>query len=314
MCYVVIYKGGNMFFSKLKDSLKKSKESLDIKLSNIFASNKDINEVIDEIEETLILSDVGVLTSTKICNNLRESLKRQIDKSENAIRNLLKEEMMNILTVDNANTFDIADNSKQIILVVGVNGVGKTTTIGKLTNLYKKQGKKVLLAAADTFRAGAVEQLEIWAKRSNVDICVGQDMEDPASVVFDAVKKFKNGDYDILICDTAGRLHNKKNLMDELSKINKIIDKNIDLNEIKKDVLMILDATTGQNGAIQVKKFFETTNVDSLIITKLDSTSKGGVAFAIVDELKIPIKYVGVGEQIDDIEIFDSKSFVDSII
>lgn len=171
-----------------------------------------------------------------------------------------------------------------------------------------------MLAAADTFRAGAVEQLEIWAKRSNVDICVGQDMEDPASVVFDAVKKFKNGDYDILICDTAGRLHNKKNLMDELSKINKIIDKNIDLNEIKKDVLMILDATTGQNGAIQVKKFFETTNVDSLIITKLDSTSKGGVAFAIVDELKIPIKYVGVGEQIDDIEIFDSKSFVDSII
>ena len=298
-----------MFFSKIKDNLKKTKESLDIKISNIFANNKDINEIIDEIEETLILSDVGVSTSTKICDNLRESLKKQVDKSENAIKELLKAEMVKILE-SSGNEEDL--NEKKVILVVGVNGVGKTTSIGKLTNLYIKEGKKVLLAAADTFRAGAVEQLEIWAKRTNTDICVGKENEDPASVIYEATKKFQNGDYDVLICDTAGRIHNKKNLMDELQKMKKIILKNLP-NE-KNEVIMVLDATTGQNGVSQVKSFFERTEVNSLILTKLDSTAKGGVVFSIVNELNIPIKYIGTGETIDDIERFDAKTFVDAIV
>lgn len=298
-----------MFFSKIKDNLKKTKESLDIKISNIFANNKDINEIIDEIEETLILSDVGVSTSTKICDNLRESLKKQVDKSENAIKELLKAEMVKILE-SSGNEEDL--NEKKVILVVGVNGVGKTTSIGKLTNLYIKEGKKVLLAAADTFRAGAVEQLEIWAKRTNTDICVGKENEDPASVIYEATKKFQSGDYDVLICDTAGRLHNKKNLMDELQKMKKIILKNLP-NE-KNEVIMVLDATTGQNGVSQVKSFFERTEVNSLILTKLDSTAKGGVVFSIVNELNIPIKYIGTGETIDDIERFDAKTFVDAIV
>ena len=298
-----------MFFSKIKDNLKKTKESLDIKISNIFANNKDINEIIDEIEETLILSDIGVSTSTKICDNLRESLKKQVDKSENAIKELLKAEMIKILE-SSGNEEDL--NEKKVILVVGVNGVGKTTSIGKLTNLYIKEGKKVLLAAADTFRAGAVEQLEIWAKRTNTDICVGKENEDPASVIYEATKKFQSGDYDVLICDTAGRLHNKKNLMDELQKMKKIILKNLP-NE-KNEVIMVLDATTGQNGVSQVKSFFERTEVNSLILTKLDSTAKGGVVFSIVNELNIPIKYIGTGETIDDIERFDAKTFVDAIV
>lgn len=301
-----------MIFSKIKDNLKKTKEAFDIKLSNVFANNKDIDQIIDEIEETLILSDIGVSTSTKICEGLRQNLKKQIDKSESAIKELLKKEMQNILNVEsNENSIEDLD-TKKIILVVGVNGVGKTTSIGKLANLYKKQGKKVLLAAADTFRAGAVEQLKIWADRTDSDICMGKEMQDPASVVFDAVKKYKDENYDILICDTAGRLHNKKNLMDELDKINRIIDKNI--LDIPKEVLMVLDSTTGQNGAVQVKSFYERTSVDGIILTKLDSTAKGGVVFSIVSELNIPIKYIGIGEKIDDIERFSSKEFVEAIV
>lgn len=299
-----------MIFSKIKENLKKTKESFDIKLSNVFANNKDINEVIDEIEETLILSDVGVNTSTKICDNLREALKKQVDKSENAIKELLRKEMTKIL--ESAIKEEEEENTKKVILVVGVNGVGKTTSIGKITNLYNKQGKKVLLAAADTFRAGAVEQLEVWAKRTNSDICIGKENEDPASVVYEATRKFKDSNYDVLICDTAGRLHNKKNLMDELEKIKRIIGKN--LPEIPCEVLMVLDSTTGQNGAIQVKSFFERTDVNGIILTKLDSTAKGGVVFSIVDGLNIPIKYIGLGETIDDIEKFDPKSFVDAIV
>ncbi len=301
-----------MIFSKIKENLKKTKEALDVKLSNVFANNKNIDEVIDEIEETLILSDIGVDTSTKICDNLRQALKKQVDKSEQAIKDLLKEEMQKILNVDKSESNINEESLKKIILVVGVNGVGKTTSIGKLANMYKNQGKKVLLAAADTFRAGAVEQLNIWADRTNVDICMGKEMQDPASVVFDAVKKFKDENYDILICDTAGRLHNKKNLMDELDKINRIIDKNI--VDTPKEVLMVLDSTTGQNGIVQVKSFYERTSVDGIILTKLDSTAKGGVVFSIVSELNIPIKYIGVGEKVEDIEIFDSKEFVEAIV
>ncbi len=303
-----------MFFDKIKENLKKTKEAFDVKMSNIFADKKDINEVIDEIEETLILSDVGYETSTKICNKLREDLKKQVEKDEKAIKTLLRKEMTDILLSEEINKIDSIElNEPQVILVVGVNGVGKTTSIGKLTKLYTKAGKKVLLAAADTFRAGAIDQLEVWAKRNDVDICAGKEMQDPASVIFDATKKFNEGGYDVLICDTAGRLHNKKNLMDELEKMKRIIDKNIS-EDIHKETIMVLDATTGQNGAIQAKLFLEKTDVTGIFLTKLDSTSKGGVVFSIVDELKIPVKYIGVGETIDDIEKFDSKSFVEAII
>lgn len=303
-----------MFFDKIKENLRKTKEALDVKISNIFADKKDIEEIIDEIEETLILSDVGYQTSTKICDNLRADLKKQVDKSEAAIKELLRKEMTDILVSEEINLVDSVNlDEKQVILVVGVNGVGKTTSIGKLTKLYTNTGKKVLLAAADTFRAGAIEQLDVWAQRNNVDIVLGKEMQDPASVIFDATKKFNKGDYDVLICDTAGRLHNKKNLMDELEKMKKIIDKNIS-DDIYKETIMVLDATTGQNGAIQAKCFLEKTDVNGIFLTKLDSTSKGGVVFSIVDELKIPVKYIGVGEKIDDIEIFNPKSFVDAII
>ena len=300
-----------MFFSKLKENLKKTKEALNIKISNVFANNKDIDEIIDEIEETLILSDIGVNTSMMICDNVRGKLKKQTDKSETAIKKLLKDEMKNVLDVShNVNIID--NNDKQVILVVGVNGVGKTTSIAKLSNLLKKQGKKVLLAAADTFRAGAVEQLDIWAKRTGIDIFVSKENQDPASVIYDATRKFKEDNYDILICDTAGRLHNKKNLMDELEKMNRVIEKN--LPDITKNVIMVLDATTGQNGVSQINSFFKSTNVNGIILTKLDSTAKGGVVFSIVSELKIPILYVGTGEQIDDIELFNIEDFVDAII
>ena len=300
-----------MFFSKLKENLKKTKEAIDIKISNVFANNKDIDEIMDDLEETLILSDIGVETSMKICNNVRDNLKKQVDKSEDAIKKLLKQEMKNILAVSN-NTNILDNNEKQVIMVVGVNGVGKTTSIAKLSNLLKKEGKKVLLVAADTFRAGAVEQLDVWAKRIGIDIYMGEENAEPASVIYDAPKKFKEGNYDILICDTAGRLHNKKNLMDELEKMNRVLTKN--LPDITKNVIMVLDATTGGNGVSQIKSFFKSTNVNGIILTKLDSTAKGGVVFSIVSELNIPILYVGTGETVDDIEKFNIEDFVEAII
>lgn len=300
-----------MFFSKLKENLKKTKDAIDIKISNVFANNKDIDEIMDDLEETLILSDIGVETSMKICNNVRDNLKKQVDKSEDAIKKLLKQEMKNILAVSN-NTNILDNNEKQVIMVVGVNGVGKTTSIAKLSNLLKKEEKKVLLVAADTFRAGAVEQLDVWAKRIGIDIYMGEENAEPASVIYDATKKFKEGNYDILICDTAGRLHNKKNLMDELEKMNRVLTKN--LPDITKNVIMVLDATTGGNGVSQIKSFFKSTNVNGIILTKLDSTAKGGVVFSIVSELNIPILYVGTGETVDDIEKFNIEDFVEAII
>jgi len=299
-----------MIFSKLKENLKKTKEALDTKLSSVFNKNKDIEEIIDEIEEILVLSDVGMKTSVKICDNLRIKMKSEKDKSEENFRNVLKQEMIEILNKNNNTTSDMFE--KQVILIVGVNGVGKTTSIGKLANLYKSQGRRVLLAGADTFRAGAIEQIDIWAKRADVNICLGKDGQDPASVVYDATKLFATSDFDVLICDTAGRLHNKKNLMDELEKIKRTIDKN--LPNILTNVYIVVDSTTGQNAAVQVKNFYERTSVNGIILTKLDSTAKGGIVLNIVDELGIPVKYIGVGEQIDDIEVFDSKKFVDSII
>lgn len=301
-----------MFFSKLKDNLKKTKDALDTKLNSVFNKNKELNELIDDIEEILILSDVGMTTSVKICDNLRTKMKAEKDKSEDNLKNILKNEMVEILSKNNNEDINTNSTEKQVILVVGVNGVGKTTSIGKLANMFKSQGKRVLLAAADTFRAGAIEQIDIWAKRADVNICLGKDGQDPASVVFDATKLFASSDFDVLICDTAGRLHNKKNLMDELEKIKRTINKN--LPNVLTNVYIVLDSTTGQNATIQVKNFYERTSVNGIILTKLDSTAKGGIVLNIVDELGIPVKYIGVGEQMDDIEVFDSKKFVDSII
>ena len=291
-----------MIFSKIKEAFSKG-------ISNIFKSHEDIDEIIDEIEELLILSDVGMKTTSEICNELRKDLQKEDDTSKEHVMELLKEKMINILTLEDVKEFD---KSKNVILVVGVNGVGKTTSIAKISNLYKKMGNKVLLAAGDTFRAGAIEQLEIWARNVGVDCVSGKDGQDPASVVFDASKKYTDGGYDTLICDTAGRLHNKKNLMDEIEKIKKTIDRNI--TNVDTEVLMVIDATTGQNAVEQVKACYDKTSVDGIILTKLDSTAKGGVVFSIINELNIPIKYIGIGEKIDDIKEFDANEFVDSII
>lgn len=293
-----------MFFSKIKESFSNT-------INNIFNSNKEIDEIIDEIEETLVCADIGIETSMEICDNLRKRIKGEKDKSEENVKKALREEMINILSVDN-NENEENNTDKKCILVVGVNGVGKTTSIAKIANRYKNQGKKVLLVAGDTFRAGAVEQLKVWAERLGIECITGRENADPSSVMFDGSKEFINSNYDILICDTAGRLHNKKNLMDELDKMKRTIEKNIDSDKI--EVYMVLDSTTGQNGISQVKSFYERTSIDGIVLTKLDSTSKGGVVFSILKELNIPIKYIGTGEKVEDISVFNAKEFVESII
>ena len=299
------------FFDKLKNGLSKTKSSFDEKINNVFSNFRKVDEeLLDELEEALIMSDVGVETSTKIISNLRNRIKKEKIESEEDVRNALREEIVNILDeVDNSLKLE---THPSVILVVGVNGVGKTTSIGKIANRLKQDGKKVVIAAADTFRAAAVEQLEIWANRANCDIGKKEEGSDPASVVYDAIQITKQKDADVLICDTAGRLHNKKYLMDELIKIKKVIDK--ELPESSKEVLMVLDATTGQNAISQVKAFKETVDINGLILTKLDGTAKGGVVVGIVAENQMPVKFIGVGEQIDDMEIFNSKDFAKALI
>ena len=296
-----------MIFSKIKEAFTN-------KFNEIFRSNEEIEDILDEIEELLILSDVGMKTTSDICVSLRKRLKAEQDTSKENVIRLLKEEMVEILTVTGNEEQDENESykDKHVILVVGVNGVGKTTSIAKLSNIYKKEGNKVLLAAGDTFRAGAREQLELWAEVAGVECVSGNDGQDPSSVIFDASKKFANGDYNTLICDTAGRLHNKKNLMDEIEKIKRTVDRN--LPNIHVEVLMVIDATTGQNAVEQAKAFYDRTSVDGIILTKLDSSAKGGVVFGIINELNIPIKYIGIGEKIDDIKEFNANEFVDSII
>jgi fused signal recognition particle receptor len=299
------------FFDKLKNGLSKTKNSFDEKINNVFSNFRKVDEeLLDELEEALIMSDVGVETSTKIISNLRNRIKKEKIENEEDVRNALREEIVNILNeVDNGLKLN---THPSVILVVGVNGVGKTTSIGKIANRLKKDGKKVVVAAADTFRAAAVEQLEIWANRANCDIVKREEGVDPASVVYDAIQIVKQKDADVLICDTAGRLHNKKYLMDELVKIKKVIDK--EMPESSKEVLMVLDATTGQNAISQVKAFKETVDINGLILTKLDGTAKGGVVVGIVAENQIPVKFIGVGEQIDDMEIFNSEDFAKALI
>lgn len=299
------------FFEKLKNGMNKTKSSFDEKISNVFKSFRKVDEdFLEELEEILIMSDIGVDTSVKIINNLRTKIKKEKIQDEEDVKKALREEMQEIL---DKNDISLHLNTKpSVILVVGVNGVGKTTSIGKIANRLVKNGKKVVVAAADTFRAAAVEQLEIWANRSGADIVKREEGVDPASVVYDAMKITKEKQADVLIVDTAGRLHNKKYLMDELNKIQKVINK--EMPEADKEVLLVIDGATGQNAISQVKAFKQETDLTGLVITKLDGTAKGGVAIGIVAENNIPIKFIGVGEQIDDMEVFNSEDFVKAII
>ena len=299
------------FFEKLKQGMNKTKSSFDEKINNVFKSFRKVDEeFLDELEEVLIMSDIGVETSVKIISNLRNRIKKDKIQDEEDVKKALREEMKKILDVTDINLH--LNTKPSVILVVGVNGVGKTTSIGKIANRLAKDGKKVVVAAADTFRAAAVEQLEIWADRAGCDIVKKQEGVDPASVVYDAIKVAKEKQADVLICDTAGRLHNKKYLMDELLKIKRVIDK--ELPGASKEVLMVLDATTGQNAIEQVKAFKETVDITGIVLTKLDGTAKGGVVIGIVAENKMPVKFIGVGEQIDDMEIFNSTDFVNALI
>lgn len=299
------------FFDKLKQGLSKTKTSFDEKMNQVFSGFRKVDEeLLEELEEVLIMSDVGTETSLKIMNQVRKRIKKENLQEEQQVKEALKEEIKRILEETDSSL--VLETTPSIILVVGVNGVGKTTSIGKMANRLKADGKKVVLAAGDTFRAAAVEQLEIWADRAGVDIVKKEEGTDPASVVYEAIKVAKESKADILICDTAGRLHNKKYLMDELEKIKKVIDK--ELPKASKEILLVLDATTGQNAISQVKAFKETVDITGLVLTKLDGTAKGGVVIGIVEENKIPIKFIGVGEQIDDMELFDSKDFVDAFL
>ena len=299
------------FFDKLKNGLNKTKTSFDEKINNVFKNFRKVDEdFLDELEEVLIMSDIGMDTSIKIISNLREKIKKEKIQDEEEVKQALREEMQKILDVTD---IELHLNTKpSVILVVGVNGVGKTTSIGKMANRLAKNGKKVVVAAADTFRAAAVEQLEIWAKRAGADIVKRDEGVDPASVVYDAIKMTKENGADVLIVDTAGRLHNKKYLMDELNKIQKVINK--EMPDADKEVLLVIDGTTGQNAISQVKAFKQETDITGIVLTKLDGTAKGGVVIGIVEENKIPVKFIGVGEQIDDMEIFNSEDFVKAII
>ena len=299
------------FLDKLKAGLGKTKSNINDKFNNVFSTFRKVDEeLLEELEETLIMSDIGMETSLEIIDKLRQKIKRENIKDTEEVKEALKQIIQEIM---DENDKSLSLNTKpSVLLVIGVNGVGKTTSIGKIANSLKKQNKKVLMAAADTFRAAAVEQLEIWSNRVGCDIVKKEEGADPASVVFDAIKKAKEVNADVLICDTAGRLHNKKYLMDELYKIQKVIDR--EMPDADKEVLLVIDSTTGQNAISQVKAFKEVAPITGLVLTKLDGTAKGGVVIGIVNENKIPVKFIGVGETIDDMEVFNSKDFVDAII
>jgi len=299
------------FFDKLKLGLTKTKNSFNEKINDVFTSFRKVDEeLLEELEEILIMSDFGMDTSVEIISKLRQRIKKENIKDAEKVKQALREEIMHIF--DSYDNLLKLETKPSVILVVGVNGVGKTTSIGKIANKLKNEGKEVVIAAADTFRAAAVEQLEIWANRANCDIVKKQEGIDPASVIYDAIKITKEKNADILICDTAGRLHNKKYLMDELYKIQKVLKK--ELPEANQEVLLVIDAGTGQNAISQVKAFKETTPITGLILTKLDGTAKGGVVVGIVNENKIPVKFIGIGEGINDMEVFNTDQFVKAII
>lgn len=297
------------FFSKLKDGLFKTRKNITEKINDVLTSFKAVDEdLFDELEEILITSDVGVETSMKILDDLRLKVKQQNVKDPMQIKDLLKQEMREILGDAAA---PIGSHSPEVILVIGVNGVGKTTSIGKISSRLKKSGKKVLIAAADTFRAAAIDQVEVWGKRAGVDVIKHQEGSDPAAVIFDAINAAKSRKTDVLICDTAGRLHNKKNLMEELKKIFKVIER--EYPEAHKEVLLVLDATTGQNAVSQAKIFKEVADITGIVLTKLDGTAKGGIVIGIKSELDIPVKLVGVGEKVNDMQEFIPEDFVNAL-
>lgn len=296
-----------MFFDKLKSKMAKTKESFSNSINSLFSSfNKVDEDLLDELLDVLIMADVGLNTSEYIIGELRNSIKKERITEPDKVKEKLKEILVELLGATNN---EIGKNT--VYMVVGVNGVGKTTTIGKLANYFVRKKYKVIACAADTFRAAAVEQLSEWMNKTNVELVKKEEGADPASVVFDATVRFKESKADILICDTAGRLHNKKNLMDELSKMDRVIER--ELVNTNKEVLLVLDATTGQNGVLQAKAFSEISGVTGIVVTKLDGTAKGGVIFSIMRELNIPVKFIGIGEGIEDLEEFNAKEFVDSI-
>ena len=298
------------FFKKLASGLSKTRKSLSDGLNSVFNGFSKIDDdFYEELEEILIMSDIGVSVTEEILDNLREQVKENGIREPEECRQLLIDNIKAQMNVpDDAYDFE---NAPSVVLIVGVNGVGKTTSIGKLAHLYKSMGKKVVIAAADTFRAAAGEQLEKWAERSGVDMIGGQEGADPGSVVYDAVAASKSRGADILLCDTAGRLHNKKNLMEELKKLYRIIER--EYPEAKTETLIVVDGTTGQNGLIQAREFSQVAPVTGVVLTKLDGTAKGGIAVAIQSELGIPVKFIGVGEGIDDLQKFDPDSFVEAM-
>lgn len=297
------------FFGRLAEGLKKTRESMARKVDAIVNSFTKIDEeLFEELEETLIMSDVGVATSAEICRRLRAAVKQRGVTDAAEVRELIKEIIADMLAGGEALSIS---TKPSIVLVIGVNGVGKTTTIGKLAASLKAQGKQVLLGAADTFRAAAINQLQVWADRAGVEMVRQSEGADPAAVVFDAITAGRARGVDVIICDTAGRLHNKKNLMDELSKISRVIQREAPGCDV--EVLLVLDATTGQNALNQARQFKEAAGITGIILTKLDGTARGGVVIGIRQELEVPIKYIGVGEQVDDLRPFNAADFVDAL-
>lgn len=298
------------FFDRLKDGLLKTRKTITEKIDQVLVSfGKVDEELFDELEEILITSDIGIETTMRIIEDLKTKVRERKITDAMQVKGLLKEELTEIL--DNGDNEIKLNTKPSVIIVIGVNGVGKTTSIGKIANLYKNQGKKVLLAAGDTFRAAAIDQLEIWADRVGAEIIEQKEGSDPAAVIFDAAQAAKSRKADVLICDTAGRLHTKKNLMDELKKVSRVLDR--ELPGCDRETLLVLDATTGQNAISQAKTFRETADITGIVLTKLDGTAKGGIVIAIKSELDIPVKLIGVGEQIDDLQKFDAKEFVEAL-
>ncbi len=296
-------------FSKFAKGLRKTRESMTQQMDEVIESYETINDdFFDELEETLIMGDVGIATATKIIEDLKRRIENDKIKNPKQVRELMKDIVSGIVW---GGSFLKLRTKPSMILVIGVNGVGKTTTIGKMAARFQRQGKKVVLGAADTFRAAAIEQLEVWAERAQVDLIKHAEGSDPASVVYDTIAAGKARGADIIICDTAGRLHNKKNLMDELNKISRVIER--ELPDASKEVLLVLDATTGQNAVNQAKEFKEAAGITGIVLTKLDGTARGGVILAINNELDVPVKFVGVGEQIDDLQPFDADAFASGL-
>lgn len=298
-------------FDNLKTGLTKTKNALTDKINETLKLAITIDEdLYEELEEILVMADIGMDTTIDIIERLKDKIRKEKINDPNKVYDTLKEVIKEML-LEGTENIDYEDYNKKVMLIIGVNGAGKTTSIGKLAAKNKNAGKRVLLAAADTFRAAAIDQLEVWSKRAGVDIVKHSEGSDPAAVVFDAISASKARNIDLLICDTAGRLHNKKNLMDELAKIGRILER--EYSEAKKETLLVLDATTGQNAVNQAKQFMEACPIDGIILTKLDGTAKGGVVISIKNTLNIPVRYIGVGEGIDDLQEFNSEEFVEAL-